>query len=66
MIVRVGKTGSEKKEMETEAKTVGELLRELDTNPETVIVRQNSSIRTIDSPIQENDEIEIISVVSGG
>jgi sulfur carrier protein ThiS len=66
MIVRVGKIGSEKKEMKTGARTIVDLLLELKTNPETVIVRQNLSIRTLDSPLKEGDEIEIISVVSGG
>ena len=66
MIVRVGRTGSEKKEMNTKSRTVEKLLFELKINPETVIVRQNSSIRTLDSDLGEGDEIEIISVVSGG
>jgi len=45
---------------------VGELLEELGINPETVVVVRNGEVVTEDEKISDNDEMKIISVVSGG
>lgn len=66
MRVEVGMMGEKKRKIDTDATDIAGLLHQLNTNPETVIVRQNSEIRTFDSKLSEGDEIQIIPVVSGG
>jgi sulfur carrier protein ThiS len=66
MKIELRRIGSENKTIDTEARDISGLLLELGINPETVIVRQNSGIRTFDSVLKKGDEIEIIPVVSGG
>ncbi|MBI2084934.1 MAG: sulfur carrier protein ThiS [Candidatus Aenigmarchaeota archaeon] len=56
----------EAKEMETSSKTVLGILKELKINPEIVLVSVNNEIVPDDSPIKENDYVEILKVVSGG
>ncbi len=46
--------------------TAGELLKQLDINPETVVVTKNSTIITQDDEVSNDDEIKLLSVVSGG
>ena len=58
----IGKT----KEIETASKTVSEMLKEMKINSEIVLVSVNNEIVPDDSPIKENDHIEILKVVSGG
>lgn len=66
MHVEVAGIDEKKRKIDTDAADIAGLLRQLNTNPETVIVRQNSEIRTFDSKLSEGDEIQIILVVSGG
>ena len=54
------------KVVKTEAKTVEKLLLELGFNPEAVIVLCNNSIVPLRSRLAENEELNVISVVSGG
>ena len=46
--------------------TVGNLLKELNINPVTVIVSRNNEIVLEDDELQDNDSLKIISVISGG
>lgn len=43
-----------------------EVLRELGINPETVLVIREGELVTEDTMLSEDDQIEIISVISGG
>ena len=45
---------------------VEELLINLDINPDTVLVAKNGEVVLLDEELSENDEIKILSVVSGG
>ncbi len=47
-------------------KTVKELLLKLKLNPETVLVVRKEEVLTEDELLKNKDEIEILSVVSGG
>ncbi|MBI2659022.1 MoaD/ThiS family protein [Candidatus Woesearchaeota archaeon] len=46
--------------------TVSNLLKKLDINPVTVIVSRNNDMILEDEKIKNNDEIRILSVISGG
>ncbi len=46
--------------------TVEELLEELKINPEEVLVVKNGEIVTSDEELFDEDNIQILSVVSGG
>lgn len=46
--------------------TAGELLEKLDINSETVVITQNGTIITQDDEVANEDEIKLLSVVSGG
>ncbi len=46
--------------------SVKELLRHLKINPEVVIVARNNQVLTEEERLKPKDEIEILSVVSGG
>lgn len=43
-----------------------DLLEELDRNPETIVVKRNGMIVPEQEELEDEDEIEIIPVVSGG
>ena len=45
---------------------VEELLKDLKINPDTVLVAKNNEVVLLDENLSENDEIKILSVVSGG
>ena len=45
---------------------VADLLKELNVNPVTVIVTRNSELILEDEKLEDNDEIKILSVISGG
>ncbi|MBI2005466.1 MAG: MoaD/ThiS family protein [Candidatus Aenigmarchaeota archaeon] len=46
--------------------TVSNLLKKLDINPVTVIVSRNNELILEDEKLKNNDEIRILSVISGG
>jgi len=46
--------------------TVNDLLNQLNINPETVLVTRNNEVLTEDETLENNNTIEILSVVSGG
>ena len=45
---------------------VKELLKQLKLNPEAFLVVRNSEVITEDETLQDNDRIELLSVISGG
>ena len=45
---------------------VADLLKKLDINPVTVIVARNNELILEDEKLNDNDEIKILSVISGG
>ena len=45
---------------------VDDLLKELKINPVTVIVSRNNELILEDEKLNDNDEIKILSVISGG
>jgi len=46
--------------------TVQELLRHIKVNPETVIVIRNKEVLTEDEKLNDKEQIELLSVISGG
>ena len=52
-------------EFENNAK-VSDLLKNLNINPVTVIVSRNNELILEDEKLSNNDEIKILSVISGG
>ncbi|MBI2666180.1 sulfur carrier protein ThiS [Candidatus Woesearchaeota archaeon] len=46
--------------------TVQELLKQLKINPETVIVVRNNEVITEDEELKDKEQIELLSVISGG
>ncbi len=45
---------------------VADLLKELNINPVTVIVSRNNELILEDEKLSDNDEIKVLSVISGG
>ena len=45
---------------------VSDLLKKLSINPVTVIVSRNNELILEDEKLKDNDEIKILSVISGG
>jgi len=45
---------------------VADLLKKLNINPVTVIVSRNNELILEDEKLKNNDEIKILSVISGG
>ncbi len=64
LIVKNELTGSSK--IEFKGKVVLDLLQQLEINPETVLVTRNNEVLTEDIPLNPKDQLEILSVVSGG
>lgn len=56
-----------RRELELEgSRRVDALIRELDLNPEQVLVIRDDDLLTRDVMIQNGDTVEIVSAVSGG
>lgn len=56
-----------RREIEVEGRRqVRELLRELDLNPESVLVMRDHNMLTRDEMLEAGDTIEILSAISGG
>mgnify|MGYP001561687065 CR=1 FL=1 len=51
---------------DVDASSVKELLEALKINPTTVIVARNNELVTEDAKLNMNDNIKILSVISGG
>ncbi len=56
----------EKLEIDFQGKTVQELLKQIKVNSETVLVVRNDEVVTLDETLQDNDQIKLLSVISGG
>lgn len=48
------------------ANSISSLLKKLNINPEVVLISKNSELVTMRSKLKENDEIRLLSVISGG
>ena len=46
--------------------TAKQLCKELDVNPQTVLILQNDELVTEDEELRNEDKIKLITVVSGG
>ena len=51
---------------EVAATTVSELLQQLQINPETVLITKNGTLVPEDEPLNDSDNVKILSVISGG
>jgi sulfur carrier protein len=58
--------GNENRIVEFKKTTVKELLIQLNVNPETVLVARNKEIITSDETLQDDEIIDLLSVISGG
>jgi len=47
-------------------KTVADLLKHLELNPEKVLVVRNEEVLTEDEVLNDQDKVEFLSVISGG
>lgn len=54
------------KHLELEAQTGNDLLEKLEISPQSVILVRNGEVILGDEKISSDDEIEILSVISGG
>ncbi len=45
---------------------VADLLKEININPVTVIISRNNELLLEDEKLNNNDEIKVLSVISGG
>jgi sulfur carrier protein ThiS len=52
-------------ELRAKAKAI-DAVKKLGVNPETVLVKRKKEIITDDETLENNDELEIIKIVSGG
>ena len=48
------------------ANSISSLLKKLKINPEVVLISKNNKLVTVKSRLEENDEIKLLSVISGG
>ncbi len=46
--------------------TVSELLNQIEVNPEAVLVVRDNELLTADRDVSDSDEIQLLSVISGG
>ena len=56
----------ENRNVNVKAKNVSELLKNLKINKEVVLVVKNNVLVTEDEKLNEDDKIELVSVISGG
>lgn len=56
----------EELEIEFQGTTVQELLKQIKVNSETVLIVRNDEVITLDETLQNNDNIKLLSVISGG
>mgnify|MGYP006303614755 CR=1 FL=1 len=56
----------ENKHLELEAKNGSELLKSLDINPSTVLLVKNDEVVLPEEELTSEDDVKILSVVSGG
>lgn len=56
----------EKRIVEIEAHSIREMLEKLKINPNTVLIARGNALITEDAQVSNDDEIRLLSVVSGG
>jgi len=56
----------ENKTVNLEASNVKEVLNKLDINPETVLLARNNELILLETKLNNNDELKLLSVISGG
>lgn len=56
----------EDKSHELDVNSIDEILKQLNINLEEVIIVKNKQVVTKDTKLEDNDKIELLSVVSGG
>ena len=66
MKVRIAYRGRKKDIQLNDKARVSDIFQKTEINPETVIVKRNDEILTEDEKLKENDNIELIRIVSGG
>jgi len=49
-----------------EANTIPEIFKKLSINPQEVIITRDNELITEDEKLSNNDEIKLLSVISGG
>ena len=54
------------KTIEFTGSTVKEFLKQLNVNEQTVLVVRNSEVITSDITLNDNDSLQLLSVISGG
>ncbi len=64
--VRIPKTNAIKEIQLTKGSNVGDLLKNLNVRPDTVIVMSKNMPIPVDDTLNENQEVTIIQVASGG
>ncbi len=64
MKIKIEKT-KEEKNLNFEGKC-SDLLEKLDINPEEVLIVKNNELVSLDDVCEDDDEIRLLSVVSGG
>jgi len=66
MKIFIEKTNTTKEIQLENQTTVLEILKELEINPETVIISKNNNLITQEAKLDNDDSIEILQVISGG
>lgn len=67
MKIKVKIVGDKEKEIEIEPNSkISKILKKLEINPETVIVKKGDLVVPLEEKIKKGEEIKIIKVVSGG
>ena len=56
----------ENKFVNIEANDCKEILNKLSINPETVLLCKNNELILLDTKLNNNDELKLLSVISGG
>ena len=56
----------ENKAKKITARSIDELLSKLGINPEEVLIARNNELTTKNAKLKNNDEIRLLSVISGG
>ena len=56
----------ENRTVNVEADNAHEVLSKLNVNPETVLICRNNELVLLETKLNNNDELKLLSVISGG
>lgn len=56
----------ENKTVNLQAENANEVLNKLNINPETVLLARNNELILLETKLNNNDELKLLSVISGG